>query len=252
MKLEGKVALVTGAGAGIGEAIALLFAGEGADIAVNDIDLASAERTAAAVKKKGRRALAVIADVAKEDEVDAMVERIIAELGGVDILVNNAGIGDVHGPLLEAQTPEKWDWVVNVILRGTYLCSRRVGRWMAEQKSGKIVNISSVAGTKGVPTMAGYGAAKAGVINLTQSLAVDWGRYNINVNSIAPGLIDTPLTRRTVLKWATPEQINERNPLGRMGEAVEIAQAALFLVSDEAAYITGVILPVDGGMSARG
>ncbi len=252
MKLEGKVALITGAGAGIGEAIALLFAEEGADIAVNDIDLPSAEKTAAAVKKTGRRAIAVKADVANEDEVDAMVERVIAEMGGVDILVNNAGIGDVHGPLLEVQTPEKWDWVVGVILRGTYLCSRRVGRWMAEQKSGKIVNISSVAGTKGVPTMDSYGAAKAGVINLTQSLAVDWGRYNINVNSIAPGLIDTPLTQRTVLTWASPEQITERNPLGRMGEAVEIAQAALFLVSDEAAYITGVILPVDGGMSARG
>ncbi len=252
MRLEGKVALVTGAGAGIGEAIALLFAGEGADIAVNDIDLPSAERTAAAVKKKGRKAIAVKADVAKEDEVDAMVERVIAEMGGVDILINNAGLGDIHGPLLEVQTPENWDRVVAVILRGTYLCSRRVGKWMAEQKSGKIVSISSVAGMKGVPTMASYGAAKAGVINLTSSLAVDWGRYNINVNSIAPGLIDTPLTQRTVATWASLEQINERNPLGRMGEAVEIAQAALFLVSDEAAYITGVTLPVDGGMSAKG
>lgn len=125
MKLEGKVALVTGAGSGIGEAIALLFAREGADIAVNDIDLPSAEKTADAVKKIGRRAIAIKADVAEPDEVDAMVGRVINELGGVHILVNNAGI-PIHGPLIEEQTVERWDRVVNVILRGTYLCSRRI------------------------------------------------------------------------------------------------------------------------------
>jgi NAD(P)-dependent dehydrogenase (short-subunit alcohol dehydrogenase family) len=249
MRLEGKVALVTGAGSGIGQAIALLFAKEGADIAVNDIDLSSAEETAGAVKQIGRKAIAVRADVAKADEVDAMVDRVINELGGVHILVNNAGI-PVHGPLLGEQTPENWDRVVGVILRGTYLCSRRVGQWMVSRKTGKIVNISSVAGIAGSPTLTSYGAAKAGVINLTRALAVDWGKYNINVNCIAPGVIDTPLTQRTFARWLTPEQITEPIPLGRMGEADEVAKAALFLVSDDAGYITGVTLPVDGGKLA--
>lgn len=251
MKLEGKVALVTGAGSGMGRAIALLFAREGVDIAVNDIDLPSAEKTAEAVKGTGRRAIAVKADVADAGEVDAMVARVIKELDRIDILVNNAGI-PVHGPMLEAQTPENWDRVVGVILRGTYLCSRRVGQWMANQKSGKIVNISSIAGTRGAPTMSSYSAAKAGVINLTQSLALDWAKYNINVNCIAPGIINTPLTQRTLAAWSTPEQLNARIPLGYVGEADDVAKAALFLVSDDARYITGVTLPVDGGMSARG
>jgi NAD(P)-dependent dehydrogenase (short-subunit alcohol dehydrogenase family) len=249
VKLEGKVALVTGAGSGIGQAIALLFAREGADIAVNDIDLPSAEKTAEAVKKIGRRAIAIKADVAEPDEVDAMVDRVINELGGVHILVNNAGI-PIHGPLLEEQTVERWDRVVNVILRGTYLCSRRVGQWMAGQKTGKIVNISSVAGMKSSPIQASYGAAKAGVINLTRSLAADWGKYNINVNCIAPGVINTPLTQRTLLRMSTEEQIIQRIPLGRLGEAEDIARAALFLVSDDAAYISGITLPVDGGQHA--
>ena len=249
MKLEGKVALVTGAGSGIGEAIALLFTREGADIAVNDIDLPSADKTAEAVRKIGRKAIAVKADVAEPDEVDSMVDRVINELGGVHILINNAGI-PIHGPLLEEQTVERWDRVVNVILRGTYLCSRRVGQWMAGQKTGKIVNISSVAGTKGSPTQASYGAAKAGVINLTRSLAADWGKYNINVNCIAPGVINTPLTQRTLLRMSTEEQISQRIPLGRLGEADDIAKAALFLVSEDAAYISGIILPVDGGQQA--
>ncbi|MEK7353622.1 MAG: SDR family NAD(P)-dependent oxidoreductase [Chloroflexota bacterium] len=251
MKLEGKVALITGAGSGIGQAIALLFAREGADIAVNDIDLPSAEKTAGAVKQIGRKAIAVKADVADTDEVNSMVDRVVRELGGVHILVNNAGI-PVHGSLLEAQTPENWDRVVAVILRGTYLCSRRVGQWMVSQKNGRIVNISSVAGTRASPSLTSYGAAKAGVINLTRSLAVDWGKYNINVNCIAPGIINTPLTQRTIASWSTPEQINERIPLGYMAEAEEVAKAALFLVSDDARYLTGVTLPVDGGISARG
>jgi len=249
VKLEGKVALVTGAGSGIGQAIALLFAREGADIAVNDIDLPSAEKTAEAVKKIGRRAIAIKADVAEPDEVDAMVDRVIDELGGVHILVNNAGI-PIHGPLLEEQTVERWDRVVNVILRGTYLCSRRVGQWMADQKTGKIVNISSVAGMKSSSSQASYGAAKAGVINLTRSLAADWGKYNINVNCIAPGVINTPLTQRTLLRMSTEEQIVQRIPLGRLGKAEDVARAALFLVSDDAAYISGVTLPIDGGQHA--
>jgi NAD(P)-dependent dehydrogenase (short-subunit alcohol dehydrogenase family) len=249
MRLEGKVALVTGAGSGIGQAIAVLFAREGADIAVNDIDLRSAEVTAARVARLGRRAIPIKADVADAGEVGALVSRTIDELGGAHILVNNAGVPH-HGLMIEEQTVEHWDRVVSVSLRGTYLCSRRVGQWMISHGGGRVVNIASVAGLVGSPTLSSYGAAKAGVINLTRSLAADWGRYKINVNAIAPGVIDTPLTRRSPAAWSTPEQILRSIPLGRMGTPDEVAQVALFLVSAESSYVTGVILPVDGGKLA--
>lgn len=226
MKLEGRIALVTGAGSGIGQAIAVLFAREGADIAIT-----------------------VIADVSNAQEVGAMVSRTIEKFGAAHILVNNAGVPH-FGLLIEDQTAEQWDRVIAVTLRGTYLCSRRVGQWMASHGGGKIVNISSVAGLVGSPSLAGYGAAKAGVINLTRSLAADWGKYKINVNAIAAGLIDTPLTRRTIAGSWTPDRIGQEIPLGRMGTAEDVANAALFLVSEEANYITGVTLPVDGGRLA--
>ena len=251
MKLQGKVALVTGAGSGIGQAIALLFAKEGADIGVNDIDLLSAEHTVAAVKQIGRRAIAIKADVFEPDAVDAMVDRVINELGGVHILVNNAGV-PLRGPMLEEQTVERWDRAVAVILRGTYLCSRRAGQWMSVHKTGKILNISSLAGIIGSSDHGGYGPAKAGVINLTRALAVEWGKYHINVNCIAPGLINTPLTQRAIAREPALANIAQGVPLRRMGEADDIAKAALFLVSDDASYITGVTLPVDGGWLASG
>jgi NAD(P)-dependent dehydrogenase (short-subunit alcohol dehydrogenase family) len=251
MKLQGKVALVTGAGSGIGQAIALLFAKEGADIGVNDIDLLSAEHTVAAVKQIGRRAIAIKADVFEPDAVDAMVDRVINELGGVHILVNNAGV-PLRGPMLEEQTVERWDRAVAVILRGTYLCSRRAGQWMSVHKTGKILNISSLAGIIGSPDHGGYGPAKAAVINLTRNLAVEWGKYNINVNCIAPGLINTPLTQRTIAREPALANISKGIPLGRMGETDDIAKAALFLVSDDANYITGATLSVDGGWLASG
>lgn len=250
MELEGKVALVTGAGSGIGKATALYFAQQGADIAVNDIDLPSAERTAGEVKQMGRKAIAVQADVADARAVESMVDRVVEELGGVHILVNNAGI-PIHGGLIEAQTAEAWDKVVAVILRGTYLCCRAAGKWMVGHGYGRIVNISSVAGIRGAADMAGYGAAKAGVINLTRTLAAEWGQYNIRVNCLTPGLINTPLTQRTIGQWPNLDAILDRIPLGRMGEAVEVAKAALFLVSDGASYISGVTLPVDGGQLTR-
>ena len=251
MKLQGKVALVTGAGSGIGQAIALLFAKEGADIGVNDIDLLSAEHTVAAVKQIGRRAIAIKADVFEPDAVDAMVDRVINELGGVHILVNNAGV-PLRGPMLEEQTVERWDRAVAVILRGTYLCSRRAGQWMSVHKTGKILNISSLAGIIGSSNHGGYGPAKAGVINLTRALAVEWGKYHINVNCIAPGLINTPLTQRAIAREPALANIAQGVPLRRMGEADDIAKAALFLVSDDASYVTGVTLPVDGGWLASG
>jgi 3-oxoacyl-[acyl-carrier protein] reductase len=246
MKLEGKVALITGAGSGIGQAIALLFAKEGADIAVNDINLPAAEKTVAAVKKLGRKAIAVKADVSQEKPVADMVARTIKELGGVHILVNNAGYS-AGGPAIDTGM-EIWDPMVAVVLRGTYMCSQRAAQWMAKNGGGKIVNISSAAGIKAAHNMSAYAAAKAGVINLTGALASEWGPLNIYVNCIAPGMINTPMTQSTIAHTVTPEKIKEFIPLGRMAEPEEVAKAALFLASDDASFITGVTLPVDGGM----
>lgn len=250
MKLTGKVALVTGAGSGIGKATALILAENGADIAVNDIDPDSAEATADEIRQMGVKAISIKADVADSNAVDSMVDKILDEMGGIHILVNNAGI-PIHGGFIEYQTQDSWDRVIEVILRGTYLCSRRVGKWMVEKQYGRIVNIASIAGIRCAPDTAGYGAGKAGVINLTKTLAVEWGQHNINVNCIAPGLIDTPLTQRTFAKSPDIDNIIERIPKGRMGTAGEIARAVLFLVSDDAEYITGVTLRVDGGQLAR-
>ncbi|MBN1191203.1 MAG: SDR family oxidoreductase [Dehalococcoidales bacterium] len=245
MKLEGKVALITGAGSGIGEGCALVFAKEGADIAVNDIDLAAAEKTAAAVRNLGRRAVALKADVANAAEVEAMVDRAIKELGGIHILINNAG-STLGGPILEEKL-EDWDRMINIVLRGTYLCTRFAGRWMVANKTGKIVNISSIQGLLGSARMSSYVSAKAGVMALTRSTAAEWAQYGINVNCIAPGIVDTPMTQRTIAKFMTPERLAAHVPLNRMGKPEDMAKTALFLCSDDASFITGVTIPVDGG-----
>jgi 3-oxoacyl-[acyl-carrier protein] reductase len=248
MKLKGKVALVTGAGSGIGQATAMLFAREGADVAVNDINLSSAEQTASAILQMGRKAIAVKADVANESEVVSMVERVIKELGGIHILVNNAGIGG-GGPVLDSSV-DSWDRVNAVILRGTYLCSRQAGRWMVNQNSGKILNISSIAALRFRANMSAYASAKAGIINFTRALALEWAPHNINVNCIIPGGIKTPMTQK-LLATFTPQTIKDQIPLGRIGEPEDIAKAALFLVSDDSSFITGAALPVDGGELTR-
>jgi 3-oxoacyl-[acyl-carrier protein] reductase len=245
MKFEGKVALITGAGSGIGEACALLFAREGADIAVCDIDQAAADRTVAAVKKLGRRAIALKADVADAAQVEAMVNRAIGELGGVHILVNNAG-QPLGGTILDEKI-EQWDRLIDIVLRGTYLCTRFAGRWMVAHKTGKIVNISSIQGLLGGSGMSSYISSKAGVMALTRATAGEWAQYGINVNCVAPGIVDTPMTQRTIAKFMTPERLKAHVPLNRMGKPEDLANAVLFLCSDEASYITGVTLPVDGG-----
>ena len=250
MKLEGKVALITGAGSGMGEGISLVFAGEGADIAVNDIDLAAAEKTASAVRKRGRRAIAIKADVAEAAEVEAMVARTIEELGGIHILVNSAGFS-AGGTVLD-ESLENWDRNINVMLRGPYLCSKYAGRWMVGHKTGKVVNISSITAMGGSPGMGAYIVAKAGVNALTRVLAMEWSKFGINVNCIAPGIIDTPMTQNTIAKRFTPERLATYVPLGRMGTAEDIAKAALFLVSDDSSFITGTTIPLDGGMINAG
>lgn len=248
MKLAGKVALITGAGQGIGRAIAHLFASEGAYVVVNDINLASAEIIAAEIIKLGGKAMAVQADVAEENDVVGMVDRVIKELGGIHLLVNNAGIAKIE-PTLQS-TVATWDRVMGVVLRGTYLCSREAGRWMASNNDGKIVNISSIAALKFRVNMSCYASAKAGIVNLTRALALEWAPHHINVNCILPGGIRTPVMEAYV-DALTQEQINEQIPLGRIGQPEDIAKAALFLVSDDASFITGASLSVDGGETSR-
>jgi NAD(P)-dependent dehydrogenase (short-subunit alcohol dehydrogenase family) len=250
MKLAGKVALITGAGSGIGKGISLLFAEEGADISVNDIDLTAAEKTASEVRKTGRRAIAIKADVAEATEVEAMVSRTIEELGGIHILVNSAGFSS-GGTVLDEDL-ENWDRNIDVMLRGTYLCSKYAGHWMVKHKTGKVINISSIVAVGGIPGMGAYIVAKAGVNALTRVLAMEWSKLGINVNCISPGVIDTPMTQKTIAKRFTPERLAETIPLGRMGTAEDIAKAALFLASDDSSFITGANIPLDGGMLNTG
>ena len=248
MKLKGKVALVTGAGSGMGRATAILFAKEGAKVAVNDVNLSSAKKTVAKIRKQGGTAIPMQADISDVKEVDAMIDRVIRELGGIDILVNNAGISE-GGAVLETPV-EIWDRVIGTDLRGTFLCCRKAGRWMVDHRAGKIVNISSIAGVRCHPNMSAYATAKAGIIQLTRALALEWGPQNINVNCIIPGGTDTPMIKTHGL--VLDKEIGEMIPLGHLGQPEDIANAALFLVSEEARQITGVGLPVDGGELTRG
>lgn len=253
MKLKGKIALITGAGSGIGQAIACAFAGEGADVAVNDIDPAGAEETCVLIKKKfKRKAIPVLGDISRVQAVDSMVDATLKAFEQIDILVNNAGILDqVKTPTIE-QRIATWDRVVRVHLKGCYLCCRRVGRQMVKQNGGAIVNIASIHGISPMPLRTAYGPAKAGIINLTKMLAVEWARYNIRVNAIAPGFVYTALADKGVKAgYVVLEGLVKWVPLGRMGKPEEIARAGLFLVSDDASYITGITLPVDGGWLAN-
>ena len=251
MKLSGKVALVTGGGRGIGRAIALTFAEEGADIIVNTRSTASAQETVSRVEQLGRRAIAACGDIASEKAVDNVVQTALDAFGKIDILVNNAGINDVLLPTVE-KPMEDWDRVHAIHLRGTYMCSRRVGQWMTTHGGGKILNISSISAFRGFPLRTAYGPAKAAIINLTQCLAVEWGKYNINVNCVAPGYVHTDIIKERVAAGVFDvEVLKGKSPLGRLAEPEDIAKAVLFLVSDDAKCITGTTLIVDGGWHAN-
>ncbi|MGQ9646593.1 MAG: 3-oxoacyl-[acyl-carrier-protein] reductase [Thermodesulfobacteriota bacterium] len=244
MKLAGKVALVTGAAQGIGKAVALLLAQNGADVVVSDINLEKANETAREVHALGRRGVAMKVDVAKLDEVEKMVEMVLAQFGQIDILVNNAGIA--RDKLILRMTEEDWDAVLNINLKGTFNCTKAVVRHMSKQRSGKIVNVASVVGEMGNPGQANYAASKAGVIGFTKTIAREFAQRGINVNAIAPGYIETPMT--DALPDKVKEELRRLIPMDRLGKPEDVAEAVLFLVSESANYITGQVLNVNGGI----
>jgi len=244
LKLAGKVALVTGAAQGIGKAVALLLARNGADMVVSDINLEKAEETAKEVQTLGRKALAIKVDVAKLGDVEKMVEGILAQFGKVDILVNNAGIA--RDKLILRMTEEDWDAVLNINLKGTFNCTKAVVRHMSKQKSGKIVNIASVVGEMGNAGQGNYAASKAGVIGFTKTIAREFAQRGINVNAIAPGYIETPMT--DALPEKAKEELKRLIPMDRLGRPEDVAEAVLFLVSEASSYITGQVLNVNGGI----
>ncbi|MBM3155695.1 MAG: SDR family oxidoreductase [Chloroflexi bacterium] len=246
-RLEDRVAIVTGGARGIGQGICFRFADEGAKVAVFDVTPDEAKEVAGEIKKSGGAALALKVDVTKAAEIEKAVKEVISKFGKVDILVNNAGI--TRPSKVADMTDEVWDSVVEVNLKGVFLCCRAVIPHMKAQKYGKIVSIASILAQRGGPYYAHYGATKAGVVSFTQSLAIELGRHNINVNAVGPGIIDTPMAAGDVAS-ELQQSLIKRIPLRRIGTPRDIADAALFLASDEAAYITGQCLYVCGGWSA--
>lgn len=244
MQLEGKIAIVTGAAQGIGRTIAESLAEGGADVAVADMDPGRAQDTADAVKKLGRRALIVKVNVAEWDGVKAMTDHVLQEWGQIDILVNNAGI--TRDGLLVRMKEEDWNLVLQVNLTGTFHCIKAVMQAMTKQRYGRIVNIASIVGAMGNAGQANYAASKAAVIGLTKTVAREYASRSVTVNAVAPGFIDTAMTQG--LSAEVKETLQKQIPLGRLGRPSDVAAAVRFLVSDEAGYITGQVLHVNGGM----
>ncbi len=245
MRFEGKVALVTGAGGGIGEATARRFASEGALVAINDVNKEALDSVASSINEAGGRALAISGSVTDKAAVDQMVERVVSEFGGLYALVNNAGIN--RDAMLKKMTEEQFDLVINVNLKGSFLCAQAAAKAMiAAAKGGRIINTSSI-GVVGNMGQTNYSASKAGVIGMTRSMALELARYGITVNCVAPGGTETAMLA------GVPDKIKEgyisKIPLRRFAQPDEIASAHAFLASDEAAYITGQTLFVDGGIT---
>jgi len=244
MRLKDKVALITGGARGIGQAIAMTFAKEGADIVVADVNLEIAQKTAAEIEALGRKALALEMDVTNFEKVEEGINKILDKMGKVDILVNNAGI--TKDNLLMRMSQAEWDAVINVNLKGTFNCIRAVSRPMVKQRSGRIISIASIIGLMGNPGQANYAASKAGIIALTKTVAKELASRNINANAVAPGFIQTEMTAK--LPEELKKKMLEAIPLAKLGTPQDVANLCLFLASDESSYITGQVITVDGGM----
>jgi 3-oxoacyl-[acyl-carrier protein] reductase len=244
VRFDGKVAVVTGSGRGIGKVLALRFAERGAAVCIVDLDQKTCEATVREINKGGGRAVGVMADVSVPEDAMRIMERTAEAFGTVHILVNNAGM--VKDISLKDMTEEDWDKVIDTCLKGAFLCSKYASAYMVRQNFGKIVNISSRA-YLGNPGQANYSSAKAGIVGLTKALAKELGRYYINVNAVAPGLIETEMLRMHPKYENIVERQKRDTPLPRIGQPEDVAGAVLFLASDYAAYITGDVLHVTGG-----
>lgn len=255
-RLTGKTAIITGAGRGIGKAIAIRLALEGAGVAIADLNMEAAEETAAAIRKLGYRALAVSVDLSSVDRIQPMIEQVVQTFGRLDIMVNNAGLVQIK-PFLEV-TEEEWDRVIDVNMKGTYFCLQAAAKQMVAQgKGGRIINMSSISGRGGRPDSSVYAASKMGVISITRSAALALAKYNILVNALCPGIVPTPMwdqideERARIFGYkpgTARAALVEQVPLKRVAEVEEIAAAAAFLASPDASFITGQAINVDGGM----
>ncbi|GBD97147.1 MAG TPA: 3-oxoacyl-[acyl-carrier-protein] reductase [Nitrospirae bacterium] len=244
MRLEGKNALITGAAQGIGKSVALEMAKEGANVAIADLNIESAQETALEVSASGVKSIAIKLDVSKQDDVRAAFGAFTGELGALDILVNNAGI--TRDTILLRMKEEDWDAVLNINLKGAFLCSKEAIKIMARQRSGKIISISSVVAFMGNPGQANYSASKAGLIGLTKTIAKEYAGRGIRANAVAPGFIRTAMT--DILNDEVKNEMKKAIPLGQFGTPEDVANAIIFLASKEGDYITGQVIHVNGGM----
>ena len=244
MELDGKVALITGGAQGIGRVISEELAGHGAHVILGDVNLEGAEKTVAELKQAGAKASAVRIDVSSAADVQSVFDSIMKEYKPVDIVVNNAGI--TRDGLLVRMKEVDWDLVMNINLKGSFLCSQQAAKQMMKQKSGAIVNIASIVGIMGNFGQANYSASKAGLIGFTKTLAREVALRGIRANAVAPGFIDTEMTR--VLEESVRAKLVEQIPLARLGQPEDVARCVSFLVSEKASYITGQVINVNGGM----
>ena len=244
MPLKGQTAVVTGGARGIGKEIALSLARDGANIVIADLMTEQSEETAEEIKKLNCKALIQKVDISKTADVENMVQNTINEFKTLDILINNAGV--TRDTLMVRMKEEDWDFVLKVNLTGTFNCSKAAAKYMMKQKKGRIVNIASIVGVMGNAGQANYSASKAGIIGLTKTSARELASRNITVNAVAPGFIDTEMTRS--LNENIKQQLKEQIPVGKLGRPEDIANCIKFLVSDDASYITGQVIHVNGGM----
>ena len=244
MSLNGKIALVTGAAQGIGRDIAMGLASDGADVAICDVNLEAAQKTAGDIEAKGGKSLALKANVASTADVTAMVDQVVEKFGRIDILVNNAGI--TRDGLILRMKDEDWDLVLSINLKGAFLCTKSALKYMTKQRAGTVINIASIVGAMGNAGQANYVASKAGLIGLTKTIAREYANRNITANAVAPGFIDTAMTQ--ALSENVRQELAKQIPMGKLGTPEDVANAVRFLASPWASYITGQVIHVNGGM----